>query len=102
MATLTERSDADGSDLDRRAIRRAMQRRACEIERRELDRAITRLESKRNLTDEQRAVLAETAAAIAVGVLAGPDAVLAESELDDLQTVHTLLTDENRGTDVST
>lgn len=101
MATLTERSDADGSDLDQRDVRRAMQRRACEIERRELGRAITRLESKRDFTDEQRAVLAETAAAIAAGVLAGPDAALADSELDDLQTAHTLLTDE-RGTDVST
>jgi len=103
MATLTEESwsDSDGSDLDQRAIRRAMQRRACEIERREFDRAIARLESKRDLTDEQRAVLAETAAAIAAGVLAGPDVVLAESELDDLQTAHTLLTDKDGDTDVS-
>jgi glutamyl-tRNA reductase len=76
-------SDSGSENGDTRAVRRAIQRRACEIERRELDRAITRLESDEELTDERARILSETAAAIAADVLAGPDTVLAESDPDE-------------------
>lgn len=77
-------SDSGSGNSDTRAVRRAIQRRACEVERHELDRAITRLESDGGLTDEQTRILSETAAAIAADVLAGPDTVLAEGDPDDL------------------
>lgn len=84
-ASLTQESESDSGsgNSDTRAVRRAIQRRACEVERRELDCAITRLESDVELTDEQTRILSETAAAIAADVLAGPDTVLAEGDPDD-------------------
>lgn len=96
-ASPTHESESDSRDyhVDPRDIRRAIQRRACELERQELDRAITCLESRGELTDEQKQILEKTATAITTGVLAGPESVLAQDDLDDrtLRLARELLTE---------
>ncbi|WP_229113901.1 hypothetical protein [Halapricum desulfuricans] len=75
----------------------AVRRRGRAVERRELERATARLDAMDGLTDERRRVLAETASAIATGVLAAPLASLSRVDgLDDgeLERVESLLTPE--------
>jgi hypothetical protein len=90
-----DRADTGGSDpreVDPEAVRQAIRDRAGEIRRREHSRAIDRLEARGELSARQRQVLAETAAAIVDGILAGPESTLAEASDADCETVETAAT----------
>lgn len=72
-------------------VRRAISRRAGEIARKELDRAVERLEARGELTDDQLTAVVELTAAITAGVLAGPQAALERADEHDPETVRTAI-----------
>ncbi|WP_229124982.1 hypothetical protein [Halapricum desulfuricans] len=91
----------DSADDDRDPVvedaLEAVRRRGRTVEQRELERATARLDAMDSLTDERQRVLAETASAIAAGVLAAPLASLSGVDgLDDgeLERIESLLNPE--------
>jgi hypothetical protein len=75
-------AETQETPVDHTAVRRAIQRRSCEIERRELERARTRLESSGELTAAQYRALADMVTAVSRVILAGPESVIAAGDLD--------------------
>ena len=70
----------------------AMYETATTMKDRELDRAISRLESQRSVTDEEREIVASMADAIINQLLAAPTKSLREAAVrDDWSTIHTAL-----------
>lgn len=83
--------DPTDPDPDPEAVRRTVRARGESIRRRELRRAFDRLEARGTLTDRRRQVLARMATAIVDGVLAAPDAALADADEHDPETVRMAL-----------
>lgn len=80
----------DSEELDPEWVLRAIQRQACDIERRELDYALSRLDARGDVTDKQEQVLSELADAIVAEILAGPEAALADSDPETLRAAREL------------
>ncbi|QSG07600.1 hypothetical protein [Halapricum desulfuricans] len=95
-AAKLERPDSAADDCDPvvEDALEAVRRRSRTVERRELERATARLDAMDSLTDERQRVLAETASAIAAGVLAAPLSELDGLEDGELERVESLLTPE--------
>lgn len=67
----------------RRATREALRRHAEAVRRRELARALARLDTHGGLTDEQREITDEMARAIVAGVMAAPSVAVERAEGDE-------------------
>lgn len=83
--------DRASTDPDPEAVRRTIRGGGEAIRRRELRRAFDRLETRGTLTDRRRQVLVRMATAIVDGVLAAPDAALADADEHDPETVRRAL-----------
>lgn len=82
---------AGATDAAPEAVRRRIRERAAAIADRECRMAVDRLEARGDLTDEQRAVVADLAAAIVDGVLTGPEAALDEAADADREVGRTAI-----------
>jgi glutamyl-tRNA reductase len=80
----------DSEELDPEWVLRAIQRQSCDVERRELDYALSRLDARGDMSDKQELVLSELADAIVAEILAGPEAALADADPETVRAAREL------------
>lgn len=76
---LTDRpDDPSSSEVDPATVRRRLRRRAEEIKRDELERALSKLEARGTVTETEREIVSTLAAEIVDGVVDPPEAAITE------------------------
>lgn len=78
---------ADAAEIDPEVAREAIRDSAEELERRELERAVDRLEARGTLTPAQRRTVARMATAIVDALLAAPESTLRHASACDEDAV---------------